>query len=69
VEEISRLRREVTGEVFDYQVLTTALSDYSKPRDKITRLLASGAIVRIVRRQRVCTRTGLNLGCTFPIHV
>jgi len=47
MEEISRIRREITGEIFDYQVLTTALSGYSKPRDKITKLLASGAIVRI----------------------
>lgn len=47
MEEISRIRRETIGEIFDYQVLTAALSGYSKPRDKITKLLASGAIVRI----------------------
>lgn len=47
MDEVSRLRRETTGEIFDYQALTTALSGYSKPRDKITKLLASGAIIRI----------------------
>ena len=33
--------------MFDYQALVAALSGYSKPRDKITKLLSSGAIVRI----------------------
>ncbi|MGD9141209.1 MAG: hypothetical protein PVJ42_06680 [bacterium] len=47
MDEATRIRREMAGEIFDYQALTSALSDYSKPRDKITRLLASGAIVRI----------------------
>jgi predicted transcriptional regulator of viral defense system len=41
------IRRNVEGEVFDYQVLLDALAEYRKPRDKITRLLASGAIVRL----------------------
>ena len=41
------IRGKVSGEVFDYQVLLDALSGYAKPRDKITRLLADGAIVRI----------------------
>ena len=41
------IRRKVSGEIFDYQVLLDALSGYAKPRDKITRLLADGAIVRI----------------------
>ena len=45
--EITKIRHDITSEVFDYQVLPQALSAYSKPRDKITRLLASGAIVRI----------------------
>lgn len=42
-----RIRQKVEGEVFDYQVLMDALTEYRKPRDKITRLLASGMIVRI----------------------
>jgi hypothetical protein len=44
---IAQLRRNVGGEVFDYQVLLDALAGYRKPRDRITRLLASGAIIRV----------------------
>jgi hypothetical protein len=45
--ELAGIRDKIAGEVFDYQALMGALSGYSKPRDKITRLLASGAIIRI----------------------
>lgn len=45
--EITQIRRDIPREVFDYQVLLEALSGYSKPRDKITKLLRSGAVVRI----------------------
>jgi len=41
------IRQKIDREVFDYQVLMDALSGYSKPRDKITRLLTGGEIVRI----------------------
>ena len=44
---ITQLRRKIDGEIFDYQVLMDALAEYRKPRDKITRLLASGLIIRI----------------------
>lgn len=44
---IGKIRAKIHGEVFDYQVLVDALAEYRKPRDKITRLLATGAIVRI----------------------
>lgn len=44
---IAQIRQNVGGEVFDYQVLLDALAGYRKPRDKITRLLASGAVVRV----------------------
>jgi predicted transcriptional regulator of viral defense system len=47
MDEIAGIRDGIAGEVFDYQALMGALSDYRKPRDKITRLLASGVIVRI----------------------
>ncbi len=47
LELTSHLRREIRAEIFDYQVLADALSGYRKPRDTITRLLASGTIVRI----------------------
>jgi len=51
--EITQIRQGITREVFDYQVLPEALSGYSKPRDKITKLLASGSIVRI-KKGRYC---------------
>jgi len=41
------LRQTIDLDVFDYQVLLDALAGYGKPRDKITRLLRSGEIVRI----------------------
>ncbi|MDY6951488.1 MAG: hypothetical protein SWE60_08250 [Thermodesulfobacteriota bacterium] len=44
---IAQIRQNVGGEVFDYQVLLDVLAGYRKPRDKITRILASGAIVRV----------------------
>ena len=44
---IAQMRRDIVGEVFDYQVLLDALAGYRKPRDRIIRLLASGAIVRV----------------------
>ncbi|MFH1313703.1 MAG: hypothetical protein ABIJ00_10835 [Candidatus Eisenbacteria bacterium] len=47
MDEITRIRGEIAHEVFDYQALVGALSDYSKPRDKITKLLASGSVIRI----------------------
>ena len=58
MEEVIRIRREITREIFDYQVLTDALSDYNKPRDKITKLLASGAIIRI-KKGLYCFGEGL----------
>jgi len=45
--DITRIRKKIARDVFDYQVLREALSDYRKPRDKITRLLAEGDIIRI----------------------
>jgi predicted transcriptional regulator of viral defense system len=47
LDAISQIRRKIEGEIFDYQVLMDALSGYRKPRDRITKLLASGVIVRI----------------------
>jgi predicted transcriptional regulator of viral defense system len=44
---IVQMRQNIAGEVFDYQALLDALAGYRKPRDKITRLLASGAVVRV----------------------
>lgn len=41
------LRQQIDRDVFDYQQLVACLSQFSKPRDKIRRLLAAGEIVRI----------------------
>jgi predicted transcriptional regulator of viral defense system len=47
IDEIVRIRRTIAHDVFDYPALTEALSRYSKPRDKLTKLLGSGAVIRI----------------------
>lgn len=44
---VGHLRQKIGGEVFDYQILLDALAGYRKPRDRITRLLAGEAIVRV----------------------
>ena len=44
---IAQMRLKIDGEVFDYQVLVDVLTGYRKPRDRITRLMATGVIVRI----------------------
>ena len=44
---LAQMRRNIGGEVFDYQVLLDVLAEYRKPRDRITRLLAGGVIVRV----------------------
>ncbi len=44
---LQALRREVRGEVFDYQILMNFLRDVKYPRSKIGRLLKNGDIVRI----------------------
>ena len=44
---ITQIRQKIKSEIFDYQVLMDALAEYRKPRDRITKLLASGVIVRI----------------------
>lgn len=41
------VRTRIQPEIFDYQTLTDALKDLSSPRDKITRLLRQGILVRI----------------------
>jgi hypothetical protein len=56
--EVTRIRGHIPQEVFDYQVLLDALADYHKPRDKITRLLAEGTIIRI-KKGLYCFGEGL----------
>ena len=41
------LREKVIAEEFDYAMLMSCLGEYQNPRDKITRLLRSGSIVRV----------------------
>ncbi len=41
------LRNQIPYNEFDYQTLLTALKDYSRPRDRITRLLSQGTIIRV----------------------
>jgi len=41
------IRSRIQPEIFDYQTLTDALKDLSAPRDKITRLLREGVVVRV----------------------
>ena len=45
--DIVSIRQRIPFDVFDYTTLICALSGYSKPRDKITKLLATGFVVRI----------------------
>jgi len=41
------IRSCIRTEIFDYQILTDALKDLSSPRDKTTRLLREGVVVRV----------------------
>jgi predicted transcriptional regulator of viral defense system len=41
------LRREISGEIFDYQILMYYLRDVKYPRAKIGRLLKNGEIIRV----------------------
>ena len=44
-----RFRREIDGEVVDYQTLFHFLRELKKPRDKITSLVNEGKIIRLKR--------------------
>ena len=44
---IEAIRNLIPYEEFDYQTLVSCLSDYARPRDKITVLLRKGDIIRI----------------------
>lgn len=41
------LREQVRTDVLDYQQLVSCLRGYSKPRDRITSLLADGSLIRV----------------------
>lgn len=44
---IDDLRRNITGEEFDYQVLLDSLREYDRPRDRITELLKRKEVIRV----------------------
>lgn len=44
---IAELRAIFESDIIDYQQLIGALKNYKKPRDKITRLLAKGDLIRV----------------------
>jgi len=44
---IAKIRQIIPTDIFDYQALSGALAGYRKPRDKITRLLADGIIIKV----------------------
>ncbi|EFK96155.1 conserved hypothetical protein [sediment metagenome] len=44
---IDYIRQKAIVEEIDYNFLTSCLSGYSNPRDKIARLIKSGAIIRV----------------------
>jgi hypothetical protein len=41
------IRKNIENEEFDYQTLLHSLSQYSRPRDKISGLLRNGVIIRV----------------------
>ncbi|MBB5021359.1 type IV toxin-antitoxin system AbiEi family antitoxin domain-containing protein [Desulfurispira natronophila] len=41
------IRTTIQSDIFDYQTLMLALKGYSRPRSKVTALLASGDIIRV----------------------
>lgn len=41
------IRKLIDHEVFDYQTLIGLLSEYASPRDKITKLIREGVIIRV----------------------
>lgn len=43
------LRRRILTDEFDFRTITSALGEYSHPRDRITRLLEQGVILQIRR--------------------
>lgn len=44
---IEKIRKDISREEFDYQVLMTCLKGYSRPRDKVTDLLRKEHIIRV----------------------
>src|SRR3990170_9057478 len=65
------LFNKIPRDIFDYQLLIYALSNYKKPRDKITSLLKDNIIIRVkkglyifadkYRREPICLELLANL--------
>jgi hypothetical protein len=47
MDRLQQLRKLLIGEELDYQFLLHALRDYAKPRDKISRYLRNGDLIRV----------------------
>lgn len=47
MDHLQEIRQHLIGEELDYQFLLSYLHDYSKPRDKITRYLKNGDLIRV----------------------
>jgi hypothetical protein len=61
---IEKLRKLAGREEIDYQFLLSALSDYTQPRNKITRWLQSGKLIRIKKGLYVFAKDeGLGIYC------
>lgn len=45
--ETAQLRKRIHRDIFDYQQLVACLDPFSKPRDKIRRLLSRGEFIRV----------------------
>ena len=44
---VEQIRRQIPTEEFDYQALLDCLKNYARPRDRISDLIKSGAIIRV----------------------
>lgn len=72
------IRNRIEREEFDYQTLISALEGYASPRDRITALLRSGAIIRVKkglyvfgdesRRRSYCRELSADLTAGPPVH-
>ncbi len=47
MDNLQKLRQHLIGEELDYHFLLTYLKDFAKPRDKITRYLRNGDLIRV----------------------
>lgn len=65
------IREQVQSDVLDYQQVMSCLKDYAKPRDRISRLISEGSLIRVrkglyvfgdrYRRAPICREVLANL--------